>query len=437
MRASQRPPTPFGHAGRGRLRTPWAHPILRRMAETSKAARPAWRAPVIAFVASLVFVVAAALAAPVVARAAIESNAKARGLKATATDVRVSLGSVRVGSFDANLEAVPGAHLSLEDMVVDLSWFRPKHVAARKGSVDVRGEWSDVIGALGALSTREADGRTTPTDVAEVALTWQLPSGRRALAIDGAKLSRTPDQKTVLSAAGLEAYGVALGAFAVELAGKDQPARAGLGANDVAAAPIVAEIAPLAEPGRLDVKLKETDAPLLLSLFSVDGLTAPRAKLVGSATLAREGRVWSGTAEGALRGWAPPVPKELGGIVFGKDTTLTAGVRADLDKQTGAFEKVTVSLGALKLVGDLAFDWSERGPGKLKGALSGSVACSALAGSALGAHLGPLAGGLAGAVAGAAIQGTVGITVRIDVDLARPSLAKVAPQISMGCKTAI
>jgi len=401
------------------------------------APRRLWRGlPIVLFVASAVMVVGAWLTAPFLVRWIVEGRARDRGFEAKVGDVRVGFTEVRIAKVEMTAPAIPGAKFDLEDVTAKVSWFQATEVVARHGDIGVKGEWTDLVKLLSLLASRDQKARAIPMRIEDLKLTWSLASGRQIVGVTGARLERSAEQKTSIGSAGIEVLGWKLGAVAAEMTHGDQPLLVGLGASSVGAAPIVVELAPLSDPKEITLKLRETEAPTLVSILMLDGLTAPKAKIEGSAKLSRkEADVWTGAFEGTIRGWSPPVPREVAGLIKG-DVKVGGDLRVDGAKRTAAIDKAQASIGALKMLGDVSFSWTEKAAGPVKGSLKGTVGCAAIAQSAVGSQFGGIAGSFAGALAGAAVQGNVAVSVTIDLDPAKRT-GKITPEFVIGCRASM
>jgi hypothetical protein len=133
-----------------------------------------------------------------------------------------------------------------------------------------------------------------------------------------------------------------------------------------------------------------------------------------------------------LRGWVPPHPKELGGIVFGDRTSFASSFRVTEDRKTVTLTGASLTAGAFKLTGTGTIDRSQD-YAIVKMDMAGSIPCVDIARSAAGAHLGSAAGAFAGDAAKILMEGSVGVSVKVEADTRDIAHPKIVQGVGVGC----
>jgi hypothetical protein len=136
-----------------------------------------------------------------------------------------------------------------------------------------------------------------------------------------------------------------------------------------------------------------------------------------------------------LRGWVPPHPRELDGILFGDHTLVSASFAISASRDALVLSQLTTTAGALKLSGNGLVRRAATGTSaNLRADLAGALPCTALASSAATARLGRTLGGLAGRLAGRTLAGNVDVAVTVSADLDRLDAARVDPSAIIRCR---
>lgn len=193
-----------------------------------------------------------------------------------------------------------------------------------------------------------------------------------------------------------------------------------------------------------------TTAPLVVTIDHPAGKAAslgltvkslalePKVTLAGTATAPiPEGNAPLVTTFNAvLKGFVPPHPREVDGIVFGAETTVSGVARFVPGQGDVGLETLKVTAGALALTGkgDLKVGG---GSATVSAGLDGAVPCAAAVKSVATATLGNLLGGLAGNVAKATTGGDIGVHVQIDADVRDLAAAKVATSAVVRCSVGL
>jgi len=140
----------------------------------------------------------------------------------------------------------------------------------------------------------------------------------------------------------------------------------------------------------------------------------------------------SGELHARLDGYAPPVPPELGQVVFGTTTKLDATLAISADRRRVTLEPLVLVHGALGLHGrgriDRASDHAS-----IAIHLEGKLGCGALADAVARSRLGHTFGGLLGPLARQAVVGTVRLGLDVNADSRQLAQATVRPRVGIGC----
>jgi ADP-dependent NAD(P)H-hydrate dehydratase / NAD(P)H-hydrate epimerase len=142
--------------------------------------------------------------------------------------------------------------------------------------------------------------------------------------------------------------------------------------------------------------------------------------------------MYAGKASFEVKGWTPPHPKELDGIVFGSKTKLGAAFEITPNLAEMRISKATMEAGAFRLAGPGTVK-REGMAAKIKLTLDGAVPCSELGASAVGAHVDGLLGDILKGVARVGLGGEVKVRVTVDADTRAIDRAKVDQATTMGC----
>jgi ADP-dependent NAD(P)H-hydrate dehydratase / NAD(P)H-hydrate epimerase len=327
-----------------------------------------------------------------------------RGVRVTATTLRVATSWLSVASVDADGVAVT-VEGPLGDRVLDLaSW---------------SGEHPGVYGLRGSAGGVRVEWRARPDTPA-----W-LTMSEGVLAADG---------KSARFVAATSAFGVPLGSvgasFVVQSAGVTLEA----GKNGGGEAPLVAVLRTATRPPELGVTLRKVELSALGSALGVS-LSARGAVVSAHAdlTLGRSPAGVSGTGSLELDGWVPPHPKLLDAVVFGNKTTLRTKIHVSEDRAAVKLDDLEVRAGKLDMKGSGTV--TEQGKSAaVRLELKGPIPCSDLARSAAKEELGGVLGGLAGEVAGRAVGGSAVVTVVVEADARDLGAARVTPKVGVGCE---
>jgi hypothetical protein len=139
-----------------------------------------------------------------------------------------------------------------------------------------------------------------------------------------------------------------------------------------------------------------------------------------------------GVAEIRLRGYVPPHPRELDGIVFGDTTVFETSFRMTAERRQVVLEKSRLVAGAFMLQGGGLID-RKGDHAQITMSMSGDIACTALVKSAVMSRLGKGWAGLVADAARRALAGSVRVAVKVSADSRKLTEAKVHHDVGFGC----
>jgi hypothetical protein len=374
--------------------------------------------------------------APVVVRRFVVSRASERGIELTGFSLGFDTSRLVLDDVRFSLQGVPGVLGSASRIVVALDGLEPTGAALEGSSLAI------------------ADARALPALVA-----WQRAHAAEAIPVkatgfsvrlvaaeDGPALATmrgdlvSEGHRVTVDGALLEALGRRVGPARVALRFDPNAVTMDIGRSGApSSTPALTVTLGGTAPARLHVALAPIAASELaaaLGLSTKLGATVQASLDTELPDLARDvppaGAPLSATVDATLRGFVPPHPKELDGIVFGDRTEVHATIRArDLAK--AELSDVRLVAGALALAGTGSVEPSSGGA-RVRLDLAGSLPCSELATSAASAHLSPVLAALAGNLAKRALGGSVAVHLFVDADSQNPAAARVDPSAVVKCR---
>lgn len=402
-----------------------------------------WLRVVAAIVAVLIGLgVAVALLAPGYVRGRVEDEARALGILIVFRDVDVGFTRLDLEGVKLSLVGVPDMEAQAEHIEVDLDDWQPRAVRARGLAISLFG-----TGVLDHLSTwRAANPKALAAPLAAEGATvaWHTARGAdAAVSFGDASVAMDADKGTIASK---QTVFLARGAGAIDvgwvtdkrgLAVEIRPRTAPLSALkiDVLAA---ADASPRERPQVKLVLARTPLAPLQAAL----GIPA------GSEGLEAEGEVTmplpkldqpepiEGSVKLSVKGYVPPHPRELDGILFGNTTRVRSDFTIAPDFAGAKLTQVQVEAGALALrgLGDVDRDGFDA---TVSLTLKGTIPCTSLATSAAVAHLGQDWGKLAGGLASGALRGNVSVVLTVEARASDLKSAKIEKSARIGCKVSV
>lgn len=378
----------------------------------------------------------AVLAAEPIAKSFIRSAARANGVELEVGHVDLGWGWLRLREASFTLQDVDGLRGQIDRATVDLAGLSPARVEMQGVSIEMTGSAADFIVDLGGWAKHYGPAITFPVVAAEVGVRWREAGGQAPWLIVEHALVAPRAGGAYLRTDRADVLGVAVGPVGAVWTSDLASVTFGFGNDDPASALVRMDVDHKANPGQAHLVL----APIKLGdLARPLGVSLPiRGDVVleGSADLQLSPRSSNadiaGELHARLRGYVPPHPKELNGIVFGEVTTFDTHLRLAADRKTVHLTNTSVGAGAFKLSGEgTVHRMGEYATIDLR--LNGDIPCTALAASAAGAHLGSAIGRLVGDVAKLTVQGSVRVGATVHADTRDLATAKVDQSVGVGC----
>ncbi|MEB2311754.1 MAG: hypothetical protein OZ921_05445 [Sorangiineae bacterium] len=374
------------------------------------------------------------LGAEPLARALLVKEARARGVVLEPGEVSLGLGAVELSGARFTLDGVGGLSGAVERLRVELTGLSPSELTLDGLSLRAEGAPSELIDELSKFSARYRGTGELPLTATRLSASWR-PSAEAAPLIElGGGTASHRSRRWVVDASTLAVKRLEVGPLHVEGGGDGARLSVGLGLGLAASAPPPLTMSVARSSGGVTADL--TLSPLDLS--KLDGALGAAISTRGvraSGTLHLE-REAPGTTTGRLalelRGFVPPHPRELDGIVFGDLTELEVSFAVDEARQAASLDPVRAKAGAFKLSGKgaLSHDASDT---RLDLALRGDLPCTDLARSAATSALGSVVGAWVGHAAKQAVSGSVGITWLIAAKASDLTHPEVRTAVGVGC----
>jgi hypothetical protein len=396
------------------------------------------RSLVTVLVALAVIIVGVVIFAEPILRFLVKREALARGVELDFETMSIGRGWMRLRKARLSLTGVSGINVELGKTTISWDGIFPSDIARIEGqAIAVRAEGSVADRALeiSAWAKDHPDAFRIPIAAADILVEWRDRAGAAPwMTLSGGSLSPTPSGVTYLAqAASID--GIAIGPAGGIWTASGGVISLGFGRPSLADAPVRIDVNTKANPPTADIVLRPVT---MADLGSPLGLRLPteKATLEGAAKIALPERAGTGAAQGTfsmtLRGWIPPHPRELGGIVFGDRTNFASSFRVSEDRRTVTLTDTTVVAGAFKLKGSGLIE-RKADYATVKMNMAGAVLCVDIARSAAGAHFGDAAGALAGTVARGLMEGSVAVSVRVEADTRDIGHPKIEQGVGVGC----
>ncbi len=381
--------------------------------------------------------IAVVVLGPGYVRGRILEEALARGVVLAFDDMDLSLSQIRLHDVRIGLAGVRDFEASAGWVDVTLVDQQPTSITAGQLAITLTG--TDVLGALGTWKSEHAAALAAPLSGEDAHLEWHpSPGTAPALSLDGAKVA-VDAQKGRIDASATRFLGRDAGPIALSWTSPPEG--------------FVVEIKPAAPPlsaAHIEVRSTKDGARLKLTLARTplgplqSALGIPK----GSEALQVEGDVEmpvpsvaqpapvEGTLRLVVKGYTPPHPRELDGILFGDTTTVRSKFTLAADLTGAKLTGLTAEAGALSLTGtgDVAREGLDA---RVSLKLKGTIPCTSLATSAAVARLGAGLGRLAGGLAAGALTGTVSVSLSVDAKASDIKGAKITQSARIGCKVSL
>jgi hypothetical protein len=381
--------------------------------------------------------VTVALLAPGYLKERVVEEARARGVLLAFADAEYGLSKVVLRDASLALSGVPDLRAKAGWIEIDLVDMEPRAVRAGELSVTLAG--TEVLEQLGAWKAKHGAALSAPLSGAGARVDWQPAPGVEAgLSLRDAAVAVDREKGTV-DAADARMLGRQAGPTKVTWTTPEDG--------------FVVEIRPGAPPlsALSAVVSSSKGGPVLKLVLARTALGPLQAALgipAGSEGLEAEGEVElpvpslarpapvEATVRMSVKGYVPPHPKELDGILFGDVTKVRAKATIAADFSGAKLSQVAVEAGALALsgTGDIARDGLDA---RVSLHLKGSIPCTALATSAAVAHLGGVWGRLAGGLAAGALKGNVSVSLVVEARASDIKSAKIDRSARLGCKVSV
>lgn len=408
---------------------------------TVRRAAPRKRRWVWAVVALLGVLVGAAVAivliAPGYLKDRVVEEARARGVLLAFADAEYGLSKIVLRDASLALSGAPDFRAKAAWLEIDLEDYQPRAVRAGELSVTMAG--TEVLDQLGAWKAKHGAALSAPLSARGARVDWHPVSGAETgLSLLDAAVAVDAD-KGVVEAADARMLGRAAGPMKVTWT---TPAEGFVVEIRPGAAPLsaVSMVVTSAKDGaRLKLVLARTALRPLQAALGVpagsEGIEAEGEVEMPVPSLAKPAPI-DATLRMSVKGYVPPHPKELDGILFGDVTKVSAKATIAPDFSGAKLSSVAVEAGALSLsgTGSVAREGLDA---RVSLKLKGSIPCTALATSAAVAHLGAAWGRLAGGLAAGALKGSVSVALSVDARASDIKGAKINKSAQLGCKVSV
>jgi hypothetical protein len=364
----------------------------------------------------------------------VRQKAAGLGVELEFDDMERTAGGWKLEGARARLAGVRGLRARAMGVRVGTSWFSVTSVDADRVHVTVEGAVTERLPELAAWSKDHPDVYRLPGSGSDIHVEWRARADASPwLTLTGGFLQSTRKAGRFTAAAGTMA-GAPMGQVSADWT-VDASERIAIGVKDshggslLTVAVRAGDDPPRAEIALGPIKLGALGAAAGLSISS-PATASGKAEL----TLAGRGagRTIDGHAELHLHGFLPPHPKELNGIVFGKETSIASKLHVGEDGARIDLSDLVVRAGRLELKGGGTVERAgDHAIAKIE--IGGPISCAELAGSAAREDLGGALGGLVGEVARRAITGSAVVSVAIEADSRDLGAVKMHPKVGIGC----
>jgi len=368
-------------------------------------------------------------------RAMVVREARAQGVDLVVQQVDPGWGWVRLRDADVTFRGVDGVRVKLVRATIDLRGLSPTRMEVRGMQVSVQGSAADVMLDVAAFAKAQPDAMQFPIAAEGVSVQWSERAG------DDPWL-RIHDATVLPAARGVRVRApeasvldVSVGPVGASWSSDGGSATLGFGQEDPALALVRLDVPHGVEAKDVLVtlrpmRLRDLQRPLGVTMpIGRDTMVSGKA---GVGLRADRAGAIAGTMHLSLRGWVPPHPRELDGILFGEETTFDTTFSIDAARRQVKLAGSRVTAGALVLQGGGVLD--RRGDhATIAMDMSGAIPCQALAKSAVDAHLPGPVGDFIGDVVKGALKGAVAVTVSVRADTRALDAADVKHAVSPGC----
>ncbi len=377
------------------------------------------------------------LFAPGYLKTRVEEEARSRGVVLVFSEIEYGLSRVVLTDVSLALVGVPDFRAKASVIEVDLADWEPTALRASGLSLMLSG--SDVIDQLSDWKSKYGKKQKAPVFAKDAQVDLRIePGDPTGILLSQVTLNLVPEKGSI-EAGKTRFLGREMGptnvvwvlpddGFTVEI----RPQLAPLSA-------LTAMIWSSKEGPLCKLSLARTQVAPLQAIFGIppgsDGISIEGNVEMKLPSLAKKAPL-EASIQLVVRGYVPPHPKELNGILFGDATKVRAKALIAENFGGAKLSQVTVEAGALLLSG--SGDVVRNGfDARVLLKLKGSIPCTSLASSAAIAHLGGPLGRIAGGLASGALSGSVFVSLSVDALASDMKAAKLDQHASIGCKVGL
>lgn len=360
----------------------------------------------------------------------IKREATRFGVEINFSDIDVGWSQVMLSNAKVSLTTAPTLRLETDKLWVDHDTFKPTNIRATQARAEMNGPITTTLRAL--QKTREST-QLPKLKVYVEDLSWVVHDGETRFAEAHGPFLHDESGTHALSLDGSAAI-VPLKNVRFDVPSTG-PLEIGLGVRDIKATPN-AKLWLLADAELTTVKI--TLPPTTSSqLAQVWGVTPPKKETTveGEIALKEQQGALTGNVKFILAGYVPPHPREIGALVGGGRTTLSANIRTTKPTQgftSLAVEDATVGVGSLLFKGKGTIDPDGPAALRMKLALHTSISCATVAQSVVSTNLGPI-GDLLGGVAAGMVDGFVNVSLDVDASSQKLDRPQIRTRVGVGC----
>jgi hypothetical protein len=367
-------------------------------------------------------------------RSIVVSKVKAFGVGVEPEHCDLGFGWVRLRDVRLSLDGVPGLTATVERATIDWRGLSPSRVEARGLSLSLQGSAVDLLIDGGQWAQRYAPLLSFPVVADDVKVVWsESPSALPWLTMDKGRIVPASGGAHLTSGE-TNVMGISVGPVGVVWETVPKTITLGFGHVDPSRALLRMDID--RSTGGAKVVLRQTALRKISLSLGVELPMGADVWVEGSAELWLGKHGFSdeiqGVAEIRLRGYVPPHPRELDGIVVGDTTVFETSFRMTAERRQVVLEKSRLVAGAFMLQGGGLID-RKGDHAQITMSMSGDIACTALVKSAVMSRLGKGWAGLVADAARRALAGSVRVAVKVSADSRKLTEAKVHHDVGFGC----
>ncbi len=379
------------------------------------------------------------VALPRYVEARVLSTAEEQGVTLEPADISFGWGWVQITQVKVSLDKVRSVAMQVGRIDVTLDGTAPQTIELTNVDSVITGSITNVGLELSEWTKSHPSAYALPLSAKNVHARFVEPAGTAPwLELTDGQLSHTASGG-VFAAQHARFLGVDLGKVGAGFAREASAIALGFGESDLSRAPFRVEVSPnLATPTAkftmTPITAERLAKPLGIPLpvagvlvSSVTTLAFPTGPLAGSLT---------GSTSVTLKGYVPPHPFELDGLIFGDTTSFDTKFAIPAIRDRIVLSEAHLKAGSFELKGDgLLIRAPDHSQATLT--LSGELPCSALAGveaeSRLSKILGSELGAKAGKLAQQVVGGSVTVGLKVNADTRNLAAARLDRTIGVGC----